>query len=92
MSRLGKKQLDLLGGIGGVFTCLVVPSKLSETLRRRGLMASVETGTDGFIGITPAGYRAIADALESGVLVRPPLKKWGKGNPLNTLTDKAGGP
>jgi hypothetical protein len=73
--RLGRRQLDLLAGLGGVHTALIVPDAISRSLTRRGLLVSVaERRTDdGFLSITAEGYRAIADALDAGTIVREPF-------------------
>lgn len=77
--RLGPKQLDWLAHHAGVFRAVVVPDRLLESLRAKGCLVSHGTETDGFLVLTPAGYRAVADALDSGAIVRPPLAEWGKG-------------
>lgn len=75
---LGKNQLDYLARRAGVFTAQVVPDALTRSLERRGLLVSLGGKTDGFLAMTPSGYRAVADALESGAVTRPPLTEWGK--------------
>lgn len=76
--RLGAKQLDWLAHHAGVFRAVVVPDRMLETLRARGLLVSHSEKSDGFLVLTPAGYRVVADALESGAIARPPLETWGK--------------
>ena len=76
--RLGKNQLDYLARRAGVFAAQVVPDALTRSLSKRGLVISLSDKTDGFLALTPAGYRAVADALEAGKVVRPPVKDWGK--------------
>lgn len=74
MSRVGKRQLQLLSALGGIDLYVVVPDALTRSLQRRGLLAPASERSDGFLGITPAGYRVIADALEHGQIVRRPLQ------------------
>jgi hypothetical protein len=72
--RLGRKQLGLLAGMAGVGSALVVPDKLSRSLCRRGLMEATgaavslegEPREPGMLVVTPAGLRAVADAMEAG--------------------------
>ncbi|MBN9469965.1 MAG: hypothetical protein J0J10_14460 [Bosea sp.] len=66
MTRLGKHQLGLLSGLGSPSMRLVVACKLSDSLERQGLLKSDHSG--GFVGITPAGLRRLADELEAGRL------------------------
>lgn len=87
MSRLGKRQLDKLASFAGVFSAIVVPDKLLRSLIRAGMMESMSTKSDGFIVTTAAGFRAIADALDSGAIVRPPLEDWHKPRKPNSLPD-----
>lgn len=77
-ARLGRKQLDYLARRAGVLTAQVVPDVLTRSLERRGLLVTLSDKTDGFLALTPAGYRAVADALEAGAITRPPLADWGK--------------
>lgn len=84
MNRLGRKQLQLLSAIAGVRRALVVPDKISRSLCERGLMQSASSKTDGFIVLTPAGYRAVADALERGTIKRLPAEEWNQ--PARTET------
>ena len=66
--RLGKHQIRLLVQLGTPALMLVVPDRLSRSLEKRGLVASRSKRTDGFIGITPAGLRALADLYDAGKL------------------------
>lgn len=71
MAKLGKLQLARLAGMAGVGSALVVPDAISRSLAARGLMEG--TGTtpktaDSFVVITAAGYRAIADAIDAGLI------------------------
>ena len=75
---LGKKQIAYLAGRAGVFSAQVVPDALTRSLTHRGMLATLSVYTDGFLALTPAAYRAVADALESGAITRPPLADWGK--------------
>lgn len=76
--KLGKKQLAYLASRAGVFSAQVVPDALTRALGKRGLLVELSDKTDGFLALTPAAYRAVADALEAGTIVRPPLAEWGK--------------
>jgi hypothetical protein len=78
MARLGKKQLDYLARRAGVFSAQVVPDALTRSLAARGLLVGLSDKTDGFLALTPAAYRAVADALEAGTITRPPVADWGK--------------
>ena len=78
MMHLGKRQLEMLAMVAGVQRAIVVPDTLTRSLCTKGAMVPGGTVTDGFLVITPAGYRAIADALESGKLERPPVEQWNK--------------
>jgi hypothetical protein len=78
MSRLGHNQLDYLARRAGVFSAQIVPDALTRSLSRRGLLISLGEKSDGFLALTPAAYRAIADALEAGTVTRPPLTNWSK--------------
>ena len=74
MAQLGKHQLALLATMGSPFMLLVVSDKLSRSLVHRGLLEPrrpprrSDKDDGGFFGITPAGLRALADALEGGDL------------------------
>lgn len=66
--RLGKHQIRLLAGLGTPALMLVVPNMVSRSLEKHGLVKGRSTRTDGFIGITPAGLRALADLYDAGKL------------------------
>ena len=69
--RLGKHQLCLLASMASPFSVLVVGDRVSRSLVKRGLMAShfaEKAKAEGFHGITPAGLRELADAMERGEL------------------------
>ena len=66
MTKLGKHQTRLLAGLGSPTLRLVVADKLSDSLERHGLLKSDHQG--GFVGITPAGLRRLADEMEAGRL------------------------
>lgn len=75
MPRLGKRQIDLLAGLGHVGSALILPTPITDSLVKRGLMRPTgdKPGTEnGFLVLTPAGYRAIADAIEAGLIPWPP--------------------
>jgi hypothetical protein len=64
-TRLGPLQIRRLASIA-VGMCQVVPDSVSRSLTRRGLMEP--TGSDGesLVVVTPAGLRALADAMDAG--------------------------
>lgn len=69
--RLGKHQLCLLATMASPFNVLIVGDKVSRSLIKRGLFAShfaEKAKAEGFHGITPAGLRELADAMERGEL------------------------
>ena len=62
--RLGKKQLELMRGVGAT-AAFVVPNPTLRRLCDLGVMKA--HGPDGsFVAITPDGLRALADAVEDG--------------------------
>ena len=69
---LGKHQLCLLASMASPFNLLIVKDKIAMSLVRRGLLEPRDfpkrDDDDAFFGITPAGLRAVADALQSGQL------------------------
>lgn len=69
---LGKRQLRLLSVLGTPGTALIVPCKVSESLVRRGYAASAAADSDGFVHITAAGLRALADEADAGRLALAP--------------------
>lgn len=76
MAALGKHQLEMLATMAGVHRAIVVPDKITRSLCRRGLMIGGSDKSDGFLLLTPAAYRTIAEALESGAIVRRPVDEW----------------
>ena len=64
MSRLGDQQIRLLIVLATPDRGLLTPDKVSASLVRRGLLAEDKPG--GCSVITPAGLRALADAMEAG--------------------------
>jgi hypothetical protein len=63
--RLGKHQLELLRNLGAT-SAVVAPDKTTRRLCALGLMHA-HGGKDGsFAAITPAGLRALADAVDAG--------------------------
>lgn len=71
ISRLGSRQLKRLAGMAGVGSALVVPDSISRSLTARGLMQPTgdQPGAeDGMIVVTPAGLRALADAMDAGLV------------------------
>lgn len=72
MTRLGRHQLDLLSGLACVNSALVVGNRLSDSLVRRGLLLATDAENNALVVLTPDGYRALADAIESGAIPWPP--------------------
>jgi hypothetical protein len=66
VTRLGRNQLCLLATIGSPFSLLILRDKVSRSVEERGLVEPRKN--DGLFGITPAGLRTLADALERGDL------------------------
>lgn len=62
--RLGKHQLQMLRA-AGTSSALVVPCATSRRLCDLGLMKAHGEGGS-FISVTPAGLRALADAVDAG--------------------------
>lgn len=71
-ARVGSRQIELLILLASPFTTLMTPDKGAEALARRGLLRQDHyVGEDGVRRagghcITPAGLRALADAMEAG--------------------------
>jgi hypothetical protein len=86
MTALGSKQLQLLMALGSPGFALVVPDKRSRSLQKRGLLVPRFPGSDGFLRITPAGLRVLAEAMERGAL-EPFLPK----SPRELAADAAAG-
>lgn len=62
--KLGKRQLEILLSVGCT-SAIIVPTPITKRLCEIGLMKS--HGPDGsFASITPAGLRALADAVDAG--------------------------
>ena len=66
--KLGKHQLCLLATMASPFSLLIVGDRISRSLEKRGLLAPHFAKSDGFHGVTPAGLRAVAEAMERGEL------------------------
>jgi len=62
--RIGKRQLELLIGLGSPCMMLIVGDRVSESLTRRGLLRG--KGKNDCLVITPAGLRVLADEMEAG--------------------------
>lgn len=79
MSKLGSRQLEHLALMAHVGCAQVVPDDMTRSLCKRGLM--VATGNtpelkDACIVITPDGFRALADAMDAGLVEwKPDWKK-----------------
>lgn len=71
MARLGKNQLALLKVLANPNMFLIVESKESRSLAKRGLIRSRTEDGNSFFQITPAGWRALADAVDAGILELP---------------------
>lgn len=79
---LGKLQLERLAHMTALGRFLVVADdRVSKSLARRGLTKSHGDRPDSFHHITPNGLRAVADAMEAGLLEKftrlPPPKRRG---------------
>lgn len=76
---LGKKQLELLLSCASPSSLLVVgDGPVEQSLVQRELLApKLKQRPKAWLRITPAGMRALADALESGLLDQ--FFKWPKG-------------
>lgn len=61
--KLGTRQLETLRAVGTT-AAIVVPDSITRRLCALGLMASEASGS--FAHITPAGLRALADAVDAG--------------------------
>lgn len=68
MKPLGKRQLEALMRLASPGVAIVVPDKVDRSLERRGYLKPLTGRSDGFLRITPAGLRALADAFERGEL------------------------
>ncbi len=67
--RLGTRQIYLLAALASPFSLLIAGDAVSRSLQKRGLAAPhFVKNKDGFLGITPRGLRALADAMEAGRL------------------------
>ena len=69
MRPLGKHQLCLLATMASPFSLLIVGDRVSKSLVNRGLLEPhFARDDDAFHGISPAGLRAVARAMERGEL------------------------
>ena len=69
MARLGKNQIAKLASMAHVGCAQVVPDAMTRSLVAKGLMEPTGDkpgAEDGFIVMTAAGYRAVADAIDAG--------------------------
>lgn len=62
--RVGKRQIELLITLATPNRLLVVGDKISDALVRRGMLKEDQERCG--IGITAAGLRALADAMDRG--------------------------
>jgi len=75
MARLGKLQLGRLAAMTRVGIAQVAPDDISRSLVARGLMQATGDrpgSEEAFVVVTAAGYRAIADATDAGLLANKP--------------------
>ena len=87
MTPIGKNQLRLLRQLGP-HLMLVVGDKLSASMVKRGLLQSAASDGDAFFHLSPNGLRALADAIDAG-LVEPlqlPKKDTGDSGSTNRST------
>lgn len=77
--HLGKNQLERLLGLASPSMLLVVgDGRVVASLVKRGLLAPKKKSDPmAWLQITPAGMRALADAMETGQLEQ--FMKWPKG-------------
>lgn len=66
--RLGDRQIEALTSVGNpTMTWLCGSSKIMQTLRQKGCVRPLNPKEpDACLAITPAGLRALAEALEAG--------------------------
>lgn len=70
-ARLGKHQLCLLATMASPFNILIVPDPIAKALIKRGYLEErphPRKKGEGCYATSPAGLRAVADALERGDL------------------------
>lgn len=63
--RLTDQQLAALAAVTGVHRLLLTPGRTERALAARGLLSADEGGA---CCVTPAGLRALAEAMEAGRL------------------------
>lgn len=66
MRPLGSKQLSLLQSLTCGFS-VVIADEVTRSLCKRGLMKEAMPGA--FVSVTADGYRAVADAMDRGLIV-----------------------
>jgi hypothetical protein len=71
--RLGDKQIELLAALGCPTWSMICGDKMLRRLAALGLLRPL--GDDSFFCITPAGLRALADALDAGRIKQSLPKK-----------------
>ena len=67
MTRIGKQQLQTLIVLASPTCVLLTPGRSERGLVERGLLREREPG-GGSCCITPAGLRALADAMDQGLV------------------------
>lgn len=67
---LAKPLREALTGIGCPTTFYVTGERHTRTLIERGYARSIAPDGDGWVCITPAGLRRLADELEAGRVVQ----------------------
>lgn len=70
--RLGDKQVASLAFLSGVSRLLLTPGREDRALVARGLLRADDGGA---CCVTPAGLRALADAMEAG-RVKDGIDAW----------------
>lgn len=81
MKALGKRQEQRLAALALGSFQIVASDRVAQSLARRGLTKAAGRDADAFHRITPAGLRALADAMQAGRLdewTRLPAKDEGR--------------
>lgn len=68
MARLGRKQLTFLANMAGTGFAVVVGDAFIRRLVAHGCLRPLGPEGDSFFVVTPAGLRAVADALDAGTI------------------------
>lgn len=66
--NLGKRQQHMLAGMAHVGAAMVVGDALTASLCKRRLMAAAHPNGRSLVHLTAAGYRAVADMIDAGLV------------------------